>query len=104
VGNTGHHPGVSSEFSIPPVLHNRDLENLTADQPSQPQGVPLLFHFSGLNYGDYCLCIYLLPTVLNNPSRIRQPRSRALRRVLVVDSQAGSAKRRAIQRTSLIST
>jgi len=71
VGNTGQHSGVSIEFSIHPDLHNRDLENLPADQPSQPEGVPLLFHFSCLNYGDYCLFIYLLPTVLNNPSRMR---------------------------------
>src|ERR1700686_1758773 len=60
VGKTGTNNVPEGAFSNHPDLHSRVLENRAVNQAVHPEGVHLLFHFSSDNYGDYCLCIYLL--------------------------------------------
>ena len=57
-------PGIADVFSNHPDLHNRVLENRTTHQTSPEEQLQQLFHFSSENYGDYCLCFYLLPIFL----------------------------------------
>jgi hypothetical protein len=42
-----------------PDLQRPVLEKGTGDQIAFPAGLEQLFHFSCLNYGDYCLCFYI---------------------------------------------
>jgi len=42
-----------------PDLQRLVLEKRTEDQMTFQTGLEQLFHFSCLNYGDYCLCFYI---------------------------------------------
>jgi hypothetical protein len=63
VGKQGQAARVAGEFSKHPELHRRVLEKKARDQIFPGKGLLPLFHFSCLNYGDYCLCFYLLTDI-----------------------------------------
>jgi hypothetical protein len=42
-----------------PDLQRQVLEKQAFDQIALGNGLEHLFHFSGLNYGNYCLCFYI---------------------------------------------
>jgi len=63
VGKQGQAARVADAFSKHPELHSRVLEKEAGDQIYPGKGLLLLFHFSCLNDGDYCLCSYLLTDI-----------------------------------------
>jgi hypothetical protein len=60
VGNKGLPEPLPTSISKPPQLHSRDLENLACGQVNTLQSLRKDFHFSGHNYG--CYCLFLLST------------------------------------------
>jgi hypothetical protein len=49
----------ASDFCKFPDLQRPVLEKRTGGQVAFRTGLEQLFHFSCLNYGDYCLCFYI---------------------------------------------
>ena len=57
VGNWGGVKVGGVLFSKTPEMHRHDLENRSSGQVTARQSLRNDFHFSCLNYGDYCLFI-----------------------------------------------
>jgi len=55
VGNWGGVKVAQASISKTPELHRLDLEKQPWGQVTARQSLRMDFHFSGLNYGDYCL-------------------------------------------------
>jgi hypothetical protein len=59
VGKSGGLGIDSVGFSKFPDLQRPVLEKQAGEQMTFRFGLEQLFHFSCLNYGDYCLCFYI---------------------------------------------
>ncbi len=90
-GKPGSASPSNAPFSISPVFHNPDLENLPTPQPAPTKPLRLNSHFSEPNYGYY----YLFNS---SKDRFNTPPSHALCAAATVyprDSLAGSCCRKA---------